>query len=167
MICYQLRCAADHGFEGWYRDSSTFARLQHAGLLSCPECGTAQVEQAPMAPAIVSGGRKRADQTGPQVDHAGPEHMAGESAGGGAAQNPSAPAVTPDMVVSAMRQMRRTIEENCENVGERFAEEALRIHNGEAPQRGIYGDMTQPQRETLEDEGVEFHTLPWIDKTEN
>ncbi|MBO1324111.1 DUF1178 family protein [Acetobacter sp. TBRC 12305] len=179
MICYQLRCAGDHGFEGWYRDSATFARLQRAGLLSCPDCGTSKVEQAPMAPAIVSSGRARAvaEQAGeqgrelpggpPDAPDAEPAGASGMGGPGGPVARRQSPAGLPDVVVSAMRQMRRAIEENCENVGERFAEEALRIHKGDAPERGIYGDMTQPQRETLEDEGVEFHTIPWIGKTEN
>ena len=59
MICYRLRCADGHQFEGWYRDSATFSRLREAGMLSCAECGMAAVDQAPMAPAIVSGGRRQ------------------------------------------------------------------------------------------------------------
>lgn len=157
MICYRLHCAAGHEFEGWYRDSATFARLREGGLLSCPDCGSARVEQAPMAPAIVKGGRKPA----PALQQ--PEASVPVAAAGAASQ---AQAVVPDALLGVMRRVREAIEENCENVGRNFADEALRMHHGEAPQRGIYGDMTSSDRELLEDEGVEFHTVPWVRKTD-
>lgn len=156
MICYRLRCANGHAFEGWYKDSATFAMLRQKNLLSCSECGTADVAQAPMAPAIVGRGRKVQEEAG-----------LGDTSPAAA---PSAPAnlpILPDAMLSAMREVRRSIEENCENVGDRFADEALRIHYGEAPERGIYGEMTQTQREELEDEGVEVHNIPWVRDTDS
>lgn len=65
MICYRLRCAHDHVFEGWYKDSSTFAMLRQKNLLNCPECGTSSVDQAPMAPAIVGRAPERLPQSDP------------------------------------------------------------------------------------------------------
>ncbi|MFH7810557.1 MULTISPECIES: DUF1178 family protein [Acetobacter] len=159
MICYRLRCAHDHVFEGWYKDSSTFAMLRQKSLLSCPACGTSSVDQAPMAPAIVG----RASERLPQSDPAPTPDMAA----------PQVPATghilpgLPDAMLSALRDVRRRIEENCENVGNRFADEALRIHYGEAPERGIYGEMSQTQREELEEEGVAFHSVPWVRDTES
>ena len=72
-----------------------------------------------------------------------------------------------EKVMGAMRQMREMVEKNCENVGEHFAREALRIHHGEAPERGIYGDVSARDREMLHDEGVEFHAIPWVSKTDS
>lgn len=158
MICYRLHCAAGHEFEGWYKDSATFARLREGGLLSCPDCGSARVEQAPMAPAIVKGGRKSLASAPQQPEASAPVVAAGAA--------PQAQAVVPDALLGAMRRVREAIEENCENVGRNFADEALRMHHGEAPQRGIYGDMTSSDRELLEDEGVEFHTVPWVRKAD-
>ncbi|KXV61599.1 hypothetical protein AD948_01170, partial [Acetobacter senegalensis] len=57
MICYRLQCENGHAFEGWYRDSATFVQLQQNGFLNCPECGTSDVRQALMAPAIAKGGK--------------------------------------------------------------------------------------------------------------
>lgn len=158
MICYRLHCANRHEFEGWYKDSATFAMLGQKRLLSCPECGTVNVEQAPMAPAIVGRGRARTT----------PEEPA-PGAAPAAAMTPaqSGQPTLPDAMLSALRDVRRTIEDNCENMGKNFAEEALRIHHGEAPERGIYGEMSQTQRETLEDEGVEFHNIPWVRDTDS
>ncbi|KAA8388291.1 DUF1178 family protein [Acetobacter sp. DmW_136] len=160
MICYQLCCANGHTFEGWYRDSTAFARLKQENLLSCAICGTAKVEQALMAPAIVKG-RSHPKQMEPSK----PEEMP---------QQPEAPPalqqlepVVPDNLISALRQIRAAVEENCENVGSNFADEALRIHHGEAPERSIYGDMTASEREMLEDEGVDVLPLPWVRKTDS
>lgn len=159
MICYRLRCAHDHVFEGWYKDSSTFAMLRQKNLLNCPECGTSSVDQAPMAPAIVG----RAPERLPQSDPTPTPDMAAPPA-------PAAgqiPPGLPDAMLSALRDVRRTIEENCENMGNRFADEALRIHYGEAPERGIYGEMSQSQREELEEEGVAFQNVPWVRGTDS
>ncbi|MFT8730273.1 MAG: DUF1178 family protein [Acetobacter fabarum] len=159
MICYRLRCAHDHVFEGWYKDSSTFAMLRQKNLLNCPECGTSSVDQAPMAPAIVG----RAPERLPQSDPTPTPDMAAPPA-------PAAgqiPPGLPDAMLSALRDVRRTIEENCENMGNRFADEALRIHYGEAPERGIYGEISQSQREELEEEGVAFQNVPWVRDTDS
>lgn len=159
MICYRLRCTHDHVFEGWYKDSSTFAMLRQKNLLNCPECGTSSVDQAPMAPAIVGRAPERLPQSDPTPTPdmaAPPAPVAGQI-----------PPGLPDAMLSALRDVRRTIEENCENMGNRFADEALRIHYGEAPERGIYGEMSQSQREELEEEGVAFQNVPWVRDTDS
>lgn len=160
MICYQLCCANGHTFEGWYRDSTAFARLKQENLLSCAICGTAKVEQALMAPAIVKG-RSHPKQMEPSKPEAMPQQPEVPPA-----QQQSEPVVS-DNLISALRQIRAAVEENCENVGSNFADEALRIHHGEAPERSIYGDMTASEREMLEDEGVDVLPLPWVRKTDS
>ncbi len=158
MICYRLCCGNGHAFEGWYKDSATFVTLRREGLLSCPECGTAAVEQAPMAPAIIGRGRARARQE---------EEPAPDVAPASAPPARQKPPVLPDAVLSALREVRRTVENSCENMGKDFADEALRIHYGEAPERGIYGEMSEAQREELEDEGVTFQNIPWVRDTDS
>ncbi|GAN71220.1 hypothetical protein ASY01nite_01680 [Acetobacter syzygii] len=164
MICYRLRCANDHVFEGWYKDSSTFAMLRQKGLLSCMECGTSAVDQAPMAPAIVGRGRSDAKEAPEAAAQAPPSAGTHTIA---AASAPHTPSVVPDALLGALREMRREVEEKCENVGRNFADEALRIHYGEAPERGIYGEMSETQREELEEEGVAFHNIPWVRDTDS
>jgi hypothetical protein len=168
MICYRLRCAGGHLFEGWYRDSATFSRLREAGMLSCAECGMADVDQAPMAPAIVSAGRRRAPVAQEQPVSA-VAATAETREGAPARQSGSEPLHVneADRMLGAMRHIRELVETHCENVGERFAQEALRIHHGEAPERGIYGDVSARDREMLHDEGVEFHAIPWVSKTDS
>lgn len=114
-----------------------------------------------MAPAIVKGRAhpKKVESSQPEaIPQQQPEAPT-------ATQQPEA--VTPDNLMSALRQIRAVVEENCENVGSNFADEALRIHHGEAPERGIYGDMTASEREMLEDEGVDVLPLPWVRKTDS
>lgn len=72
----------------------------------------------------------------------------------------------PDALLSVLQKMRQEVESKCENVGDRFAEEALRIHHGEAEERGIYGSMTPEDHERLEDEGVSVQRLPWVQPAE-
>ncbi|GAN68897.1 DUF1178 family protein [Acetobacter orleanensis] len=141
MICYRLRCRTGHEFEGWYRDSATFAQLQAGGLLSCPECGNADVQQALMAPAIARQSRTAQAET--------------------VAEKPAG-AVLPDQMLAALQKIRQAVEAGCDNMGSRFAEEALRIHHKEAPERGIYGQASEEDRAMLAEEGVTTLTIPWV-----
>lgn len=150
MICYRLRCARGHEFEGWYRDSATFAQLQTGGFLSCPECGDADVQQALMAPAITKNRGKTPPARQPLA--ALPK---------GAAEQPG-DTVLPDQMVATFQKIRQAVEARCENVGDSFAEEALRIHHKEAPERGIYGQASVEDRSMLAEEGVDVLSIPWV-----
>jgi|SRR5580658_649418 hypothetical protein len=70
----------------------------------------------------------------------------------------------PDVAqrLQMLRGLRRAVESQCENVGDRFAEEARKIHYGETEQRGIYGDTSEAEAEALSDEGIEFGRIPWL-----
>lgn len=70
-------------------------------------------------------------------------------------------------VMGFLRHLRREVERTCEHVGPRFAEEARKIHHGEAQERGIYGEATREQAEELRDEGIEVRPLPWIEYQDN
>lgn len=155
MICYRLQCENGHAFEGWYRDSATFVQLQQNGFLSCPECGTSDVRQALMAPAIAKGGK-----SGGAAEHeSAPTSAPATQAAGGAG--------IPDKVLVAFQKMRQVVEQNCENMGDRFAEEAVRIHHGEAPERGIYGNATERDHEMLREEGVDVVAIPWVRRSDS
>ena len=137
MIVYDLKCAEGHGFEAWFRDSEAFEIQAAAGEVSCPLCGATQVEKALMAPNL-GRGKTRA-----------PESRKAE---------PAAEARR------ALLTLRRQVEANCDYVGERFPEEARRIHYGETDPRGIYGETTSEEAEALKDEGVEVRRIPWIQR---
>jgi hypothetical protein len=148
MILFDLQCAKKHVFESWFKDSAAYERQAKRGLVTCPYCGSAKVEKALMAPRL-SGTRKSRK--------AKPEGSA----------SPVAVAADPTTENAAelhrqLAQLRRHIETNFDAVGDRFAEEARKIHYGEVAQRSIYGRTTAEEARALEEEGVEFAPVPWL-----
>jgi len=150
MIVYQLRCGNDHEFEAWFLDSATYATQADAGDVVCPFCGDTHVQKAIMAPNIST---KRAQ---PSADEAGHTETAHDESGPAEERARE----VAEKILEAVGEIRRQVEENCENVGDDFAEEARRIHYGESEERGIYGNATADEAEALEEEGVEFYRLP-------
>ena len=76
------------------------------------------------------------------------------------------PALTPAQMRAALVELRRQVETNCDYVGERFAEEARRIHHGEADPHGIYGEATSEESKELAEEGISFGRIPWVSSTD-
>lgn len=161
MIHYQVRCGEGHEFDGWFKDSAAFDKLVSLGLLQCPECGDQNVSRALMAPAVV-GSRSIAVQ--PPVEAAAPSPAAPAVA-------PVAPpqAITgpmPDQMRAMLQKLRAEVEKNCDYVGERFADEARRIHRGESDKRGIYGETSPTEAEALAEEGIEVSRIPWVPRAD-
>lgn len=154
MIHYQLRCSAEHGFDGWFRDSAAFDDQAKRGLLSCPACGATDVVRALMAPAV---GRGRAAPA--QVETAAETPVA--------VPQPTVGGAMPDQVRAALQKLRSEVEKRCENVGDRFAEEARLIHSGASPARGIYGEATPEQAESLAEDGIEIAQIPWLPRSDS
>lgn len=147
MIHYQLRCEAGHEFDGWFKNSEGFEAQAAAGLISCPSCGGVKVERALMAPAIARKGRESV--AAPQV----PVEPA---------PAPTADVMLPDAVRGALQTLRAEVEKNCDYVGADFAAEARRIHEGEAPPRGIYGESSEADLEALAEDGIGVARIPWV-----
>lgn len=148
MIHYRLRCNAEHEFEAWFQNSSAFEKQAESGLLSCPDCGSSEVTRALMAPALQGTHRESA----PIPTEPSPEQKQ-------IATQAHAQALA---LKQQLLGLRRKIEQNFDNVGDRFAEEARKIHYGDSDARGIYGDTTPQEREALADEGIEVGTVPWL-----
>jgi len=148
MIRYDLRCDRGHAFDGWFRDSAAYERQAGRGLVVCAVCGSAKVEKQLMTPGIPVKSNRKAD-TAAQKMVAGPV-------------DPKA-----QMLMQMMRELRRTVETNSEYVGDRFAEEARKIHYAEAEKRGIYGEATSEEAEALLEEGIEVHPLPVLPEDGN
>jgi hypothetical protein len=155
MIVFTLRCRDGHEFETWFRDGVTYERQARRGLVTCPDCGSTEVEKAVMAPRL---GRSTKSDPAPRETHreAAPE-------------TPPAPPVaapdrppTPAEFRRALQVLRNYVETNCENVGKGFADEARRIQKGEAKARGIYGDATPAEAEKLAEDGIEVAAIPWV-----
>jgi hypothetical protein len=138
MIRFDLVCAQDHIFEGWFRDGAAYDTQAASGTLTCPVCGDSAVRKAVMAPAI-SRGRPDSAPADPRR-----ERLA--------------------QMMSMARQVQDYVEKNFDNVGERFPEEARRMHIGETPHRDIYGKATQEEASALREEGVPIRQLPMLPK---
>ena len=137
MIRFSLKCAAEHEFEGWFRNGEAFERQAAAGEIACPDCGETRVEKAIMAPRLARGrARAVAAEEKPKLD--------------------------PAKLKQALRELRKHVEGNFDYVGERFAEEARKIHYGEVDRRSIYGEATPDDARALAEEGIEFGRIPWI-----
>ncbi len=162
MIRYKLRCAAAHEFEGWFRDSGAFDKLAKAELVECTVCGSTQVERALMAPAVVSSRKKAKRPAAPPAAEAPPAAPpVPEPAGQRMAAGP-----IPAQLVAMLQRLRAEVEKSCDYVGKDFAEEARKIHNGEAEARGIYGEATDAEAEALAEEGIDVARLPWVPRAD-
>jgi|UniRef100_A0A8J4M6V8 hypothetical protein len=158
MIHYQLRCPAEHGFDGWFQSSAAFESQAKAGLLTCPVCGATAITRALMAPALARGAP--APAVAPPVPPT-PEPTPA----------PVRRAVTtemlPDQMRAALQRLRGEIEKNCDYVGPTFSEEARRIHRGESARRAIYGEATPEQAEQLDAEGINIARIPWVPRADS
>ena len=150
MILFELKCTSDHRFEAWFRDGAAYEAQAAAGTIACPACGDTRVGKAPMAPRIV---RNRKDAGEPAKAAALPADGDGKAA------------ALQAEVMRQLSELRRAVEENCDYVGDRFAEEARRIHYGETDPRGIYGEASAGDVAELKEEGVTIHRIPWLPRT--
>ncbi|MBN9077688.1 MAG: hypothetical protein BGN87_10585 [Rhizobiales bacterium 65-79] len=141
MIRFSLSCQNDHSFDGWFRNSEDFEKQQKRGLIACPDCGSVKVEKALMAPAV-STGRKR-------------DKMA-------LAMN-----AEQKKAMAALKALSEKMRENADYVGDKFAEEARKIHFGETDPRGIYGEATPEEARSLAEDGVEFMPIPVFPEDRN
>jgi hypothetical protein len=155
MIHYQLRCAQDHEFDSWFKDSASFERQAKRGLVECPTCGDTKVARALMAPAV-----PRKSNTLPEPAPT-PPPPAPVAAGRKGAKGPM-----PAQVVAMLQRLRTEVEQNCDYVGPEFAEEARKIHRGESDARGIYGETTKEEAESLAEEGIEVASIPWVPRAD-
>jgi hypothetical protein len=175
MILYALRCENGHEFEAWFRDAATYDRQAAAGAVVCPMCDSRRVGKAIMAPRLARHhGARDAGAPVPAAPDSTSAPPGGAAAGIGSDAAPApAPAPTPEAepapggaarpaLVEALRALRDVVEQSCEDVGDRFAEEARRIHYGETDPRGIRGQATADEAESRREEGISFSTLPWI-----
>lgn len=165
MIVFDLRCPKGHVFEGWFRDGAAFDEQKAAGDLVCPVCGSHKVGKAPMAPRISTGARgDDGDAPARAAERTGTERSGSARSGSARQTFATAPAAgLPAAMAAAMtalRELHREVEKSCDYVGDRFAEEARKIHYGEAESRGIYGEATAEEARALVEEGIDVHALP-------
>jgi len=142
MKVLNLRCANGHGFEGWFGSDDDYMDQNGRGLIECPLCADKVITRMPSAPRLNLSGAREAEPVKPPQ----------------APQSPQTPQPA-DLQATFMRAVREMMQ-RTEDVGPRFAEEARRIHYGEAPERGIRGKASPEEREALREEGIETFALP-------
>ncbi len=138
MIVYDLYCSSGHAFEGWFASGAEFDRQKEARLVSCPICDGSDVERRPSANVRVV----KATVAAPAPPSAAHDVIAG---------------ISPELLAKL-----REVVRNTEDVGERFPEEARKIHYDEAPPRSIRGQASREEADALSEEGIDFSQLPPI-----
>lgn len=141
MMRFSLHCDQSHDFEGWFRNNEDFESQTLRGLVQCPVCHSPKVSKALMAPSVSTGRTK--------------EKIA------------STMGDVQRKLLNEMREISRKVKENADYVGDRFAEEARKIHHGETAIRGIYGEATRDEITTLVEDGVEIMPLPVLPEDYN
>jgi hypothetical protein len=163
MKVLDLRCTHGHRFEGWFGSEDDYLAQNGRGLIGCPTCADRHITRVPSAPRLnLSGAREPAQKAQGQAKVERPvaaASSAGEPVTTTSAHLPNAPAALAELHAAWLAATRRIVE-RTEDVGERFAEEARRIHYGETPERAIRGRTDARERAALADEGIEVFTLP-------
>lgn len=154
MIRYALICDNDHQFESWFQSFEAFETLAKAGHLSCTRCGSSDVSRALMAPSVPA--KSNSAKSNPSQSDTGVSDPA--------ISNASALTAPSDKTETALAKMRKEVEENSDYVGLSFAQEARKMHEGEAPERPIYGEAKLDEAKKLIEDGVPVAPLPFIPK---
>jgi hypothetical protein len=154
MILYELNCDQQHSFEAWFKDGATADRQLKRKTVECPSCGSVKVAKALMAPRV--GKKSNRSEITPVEAPAAPSAAAPIPAGKAA--------MIPAELRQALMDVRKQIEANCDYVGDKFAEEARKIHEGESEARGIYGEATDAEHEELLEDGIEVARVPWVNR---
>ena len=141
MIRFSLSCDNDHDFDGWFRNGDDFDAQKKRGFVSCPVCHSARVEKALMAPAVSTAKKKE------KVALAMGEEQR--------------------RMMAQLKQMAEKVRENADYVGDKFAEDARKIHFGETEARGIYGEASPDEARSLAEDGVEFMPIPVFPDEQN
>lgn len=139
MIHYSLLCASDHEFDGWFKNSEAYEAQRGRGLVTCPVCNGSDVRKALMAPAVAP-----SDKIAVSTGHPDPAQLR-----------------------ALLRAVREKVVSEADYVGDRFAEEARKIHFEELPARGIYGEATREDVASLIEDGIDILPLPNLPEEHN
>ena len=162
MIRYTLACDKGHQFESWFADSAAYDKQAKRKLVSCPICGSAKVDKTIMAPRV-STSKKRAKT----ADMAA--NMSATAPAPVAAENTPVAMVSPQEQEfrAKLKELREQLTKNSDNVGDKFPEEARKMHYGEIEHRSIYGEASPQDAKEMLEEGIEFHPIPVLPDERN
>ncbi len=141
MIQYTLKCADGHTFDSWFQSGAAYDKLAAAGMVACAVCGSSKVSKSIMAPRV-----RAARDAAPEPTQPAPS---------GPLSAPASPAE------QALAELRRKVEQNSDYVGLNFATEARAMHDGDAPERAIYGEANIEEARGLIEDGIPVMPLPF------
>jgi hypothetical protein len=147
MIKYALRCDQGHGFDSWFPDSASYDTQAKRGFVTCPTCGSAKVEKQIMAPRVRTSEERRGLSKTAPVPEVAPQPMTMLSD-------------EAQQMRAMIRELHEKVKANTEDVGERFADEARRIHYGETEEKAIRGKASFEEAKALHEEGIGVLPLP-------
>lgn len=156
MIRFALKCDQDHSFESWFQSGTAFDKVKAAGMVSCPTCGSTHIEKTLMAPRVQTARNTSVDPQKnevPQADDATPT----------VPTVPSEFLQTPSKELEAkIAALKAHVEATSDYVGKNFAKEARAMHEGETPERIIYGEANMAEAASLVEDGIPVAPLPFI-----
>ena len=138
MIKYNLKCENNHEFESWFSDSSEFDNLNKKKFLECIYCNSKKIKKSIMSP-MVSTSSDQEEYTS-MID------------------------VNFQNNKEKLLKLRKFVEKNFENVGDKFSKKIRDIYYDKNKKKGIYGTTTAKEREELAEEGIDLLSIPWVDK---
>nr|WP_321460836.1 DUF1178 family protein [uncultured Cohaesibacter sp.] len=178
MIKYSLRCEHDHVFEGWFRNNEDCEAQTRDGHVQCPYCASTKISKSLMAPRVTgtrtqdNAARRGGDVGGRDVAAPQPAEVSGSVAANamagatGAAAGPLEGA-DPQQIRQMMRAFREHVVKNADYVGDKFAEEARKMHFKESKERGIYGEATVDEVKSLAEDGIDCLPMPVLPEDQN
>ena len=157
MIVFDLHCEHGHRFEGWFKSSSDFEEQKARGLVTCPECDTAMISKAPMAPAVPAKGNTKPDRVPAPQTRTTPPPAPSEAQ---TVSNAPPPAEVQKAMEALANAQARALEKST-NVGKNFVKEAREMHYGERDEAPIHGQASLEEAKELAEEGVPVAPLPF------
>lgn len=143
MKVLDLHCRSEHVFEGWFASEEDFQSQLGKGLVQCPLCGDDQIQKRLSAPRLNLRASASASAQAPTAEHLPPPQLPSDAS----------------QAAAWLQRMRQAVAQS-EDVGERFTEEARKMHWGEADQRPIRGQANIDQTLQLLEEGIPVLPLP-------
>ena len=141
LIVYKLKCSNSHEFDGWFKSMDSFEEQMSGKMIFCPVCGDSALVKVLTSTRSIKSTRSSSVESGSDTKNR--------------------------MAYALMKKISQDVRKNFENVGERFPQEARKIHYGETPARNIYGTTSREQENALKDEGIEFFKFPAVKDTDD
>ena len=142
MICYSLICSENHTFDSWFASADAYTKLKKSGHLCCSICGALHVKKAIMAPNVALKEKKK--------------NIEAVNLG-----------LTESASEKAIKELKKHVKNNSEDVGNNFALVARQMHEGEITERNIHGKTSLEEAKSLNEDGIPIIPLPWIDRNTN